>query len=404
LLLTPIAPAVDGNGLAMRAWSLGQSLDQLGELHTGLVPVAGPAVMLAGKRFRCAPPAMPEQAATSWLQYADGRQLLCETPSLPERARLAAPVVGAQWPDFHRFDLVFVFRLYMAGLVLPLLEGRGPEATRPRLVLDADEADHALLEQKARLQEAGQKEIQASITQREAELMAGYTRAVLPWFDAVTASSEEEASSLRQLNSAVEVGVLPNVYPVRAEVQDRCPRNTGAPGLLFVGNLDYWPNEDGLRWFLQSVWPLLQKERPAARLRVVGAGGAGLRQAFADTHGVDWLGRLATLDAEYARADACVLPLRAGGGTRLKALEAFSRGVPVIGTPVALAGLGIQHQAQALLADTAQAFCDAALAVCSDVRLSSRLASAARQHVDDHFSPRSLNSRMAALLGPLLAA
>lgn len=404
LLLTPIAPATGGNGLAMRAWSLARALGRLGELHTRLVPVAGPAGGSATARFCCAQPPAAEQAAASWLRYAAGRRLLVEVPSLPGRARLAAPAVCDQWPDLHRFDLVFVFRLYMAGLALPLLEHAGPHARRPRLVLDADEADHALLEQRAGLQALGGQEPEAIDTRNKARLMARFTQSVLPWFDAVTASSDAEALLLGRLHPDVGVAVLPNVYPLRPAAPARRTAKLREPRLLFVGNLDYWPNEDGLRWFLLSVWPLLQKELPTARLRVVGAGGAALQQAVAGTAGIDWLGRLATLDEEYAGADACIMPLRAGGGTRLKALEAFSYGTPVIGTRAALAGLAVQHRQQALVADSTTEFCAAVLALCGDAGLGSRLARAARQHVDEHYSQQRLNTRMAGVLSPLLAA
>lgn len=107
-----------------------------------------------------------------------------------------------------------------------------------------------------------------------------------------------------------------------------------APELLFVGPSRYQPNLHGLKWFLSEVWPRVIAAVPSARLRVVGEGWEELDRI----PGVDLIGWRGSLMPEYARSRLVIAPLFAGGGTKLKVVEAMAAGRPVVATPVAAEG------------------------------------------------------------------
>lgn len=164
--------------------------------------------------------------------------------------------------------------------------------------------------------------------------------------------------------------VLPNCYPT-------VERPVGAPGagsasLLMVGLMTYRPNADGASWFVESVLPLVQAEIPETTLRIVGEAGDSVR-SLGGHPGVTVTGRVDDLGVELAAAGASVVPIRFGGGTRVKILEAWANRVPVISTPAGAAGLSAVNGRDLLLGDDAESFARACIRVIADGDLRERL-------------------------------
>ena len=107
---------------------------------------------------------------------------------------------------------------------------------------------------------------------------------------------------------------------------------------MFVGLLDYMPNTDAVDWFLTDIWPRVRDAVPEARFLVVGSGAAPLLARWSQHAGVETLGFVDSLADAYAQATACVVPMRGGAGTNIKALEPFQYGRPVIATSHVLSG------------------------------------------------------------------
>ncbi|WP_138733971.1 glycosyltransferase [Modestobacter excelsi] len=178
------------------------------------------------------------------------------------------------------------------------------------------------------------------------------------------------------------VAVLSNGY----ELPDRPggapappPRSvTGGPVLLFVGLLTYEPNRDAVAFFAQDVLPLIRVHRPDVRFRVVGHHGADLVAAVSG-RGVELAGEVPDVTAELAGADLVVVPLRFGGGTRIKVLEAFAHGVPVVSTRVGCEGLDVEDGRHVLLADDPRALADSCLRLLDDADRGAVLSSHARE-------------------------
>jgi glycosyltransferase involved in cell wall biosynthesis len=159
----------------------------------------------------------------------------------------------------------------------------------------------------------------------------------------------------------------------------RPERRDGPFTFLFVGNLDYYPNGDAVRWFAREVLPALQERAPASfRVVVVGNGDTPPKLEHA--------GAVADVGPCYAAADVAIVPLRAGGGTRIKILEAFAHGVPVVSTPIGAEGLEAAGGEHLLLGGDAEAFARGCAELMASPELRRGLAERALRLVRDSYS------------------
>jgi glycosyltransferase involved in cell wall biosynthesis len=166
--------------------------------------------------------------------------------------------------------------------------------------------------------------------------------------------SERELHQLHSLRPEARVQVVDNGVDVEsfAAVRQAPPPDSAAPlKLVFVGSMDYFPNTEAALSFTQNIWPTLHGALPAgAQLFLVGAAPPPSVVALGQIEGVTVTGTVPDIKPFYEGATAALVPLRTGGGTRLKILEAMAAGVPVISTPLGAEGLAVTAQRDILLA------------------------------------------------------
>lgn len=166
-------------------------------------------------------------------------------------------------------------------------------------------------------------------------------------YSCVIRCSEEDA----RLQGGNNVTVIPNGTDV-PEVANRHPESR----ILFVGLLSYAPNRIGIEWFLRTVWPSIFKELPNARVDIVGKDASDEILSANGKNGVTVHGFVNDLTTLYESATISVVPLHAGGGTRLKILESLGRGVPVISTTVGAYGIPLTESHGLIRSDGANSF------------------------------------------------
>ena len=174
-----------------------------------------------------------------------------------------------------------------------------------------------------------------------------------------------------------------------------------APRLLFVGSLDYPPNLEAVTELVEGHLPVLREAYPDLTLRLVGKDPQGHGLRFRGIPGVEVVGPVDDLVEHYRDTHAVYLPIRSGGGTRIKILEAWSLGVPVLSTAVGAEGLPAEDRVHLRQFETPAQGCDALRAVLAGD--SSRLRSEGRKLVELHFSHNSAVARLRQIFNELAA-
>jgi glycosyltransferase involved in cell wall biosynthesis len=223
--------------------------------------------------------------------------------------------------------------------------------------------------------------------------LTDYLRRVLPRFAACTVASPAEQAILRQaLPEYHAVSVIPNALDL-----SRYAGDFGSPQpdtLIFSGALAYHANLDALRYFLADAYPLVRRAIPNVRLRVTGDNRAVDLSRLPDLAGVEFTGYLDDIRPALAQSWASVVPLRLGGGTRLKILEAMALGTPVISTSKGAEGLAVTDGESLLLADSPADFASQVTAVLRSPGLREHLARGGRQLVAGSYDWRAVGAKL----------
>lgn len=168
--------------------------------------------------------------------------------------------------------------------------------------------------------------------------------------------------------------------------------------LVFNGSLTYDANYDAMQVFLSGVWPRLRQEIPSISLTITGSvAGVDLAGLALDA-GVHLSGFVEDVRPLVAGAAVCVAPIRQGGGTRLKILEAMALGTPVVATSKAAEGLNVNAGEHLLIGDNETEFANCLLRLLRDDELRGRLARSARQLVEDTYEWRQIGARFSVLV------
>jgi len=220
--------------------------------------------------------------------------------------------------------------------------------------------------------------------------------------DAVVAVSEADAAALESLRAGTGVVVVPN--GVDLQVYD--PANVvghslGPKVVLFTGKMDFRPNVDGILWFCDEVWPLVRESVPDVRFFVVGKDPHPRLRRLYDLPGVTVTGWVEDTLPYFVAAQVYVVPLRVGGGTRLKVLEAMAMGLPIVSTRLGAEGLGLESERQLKLASTPAAFSEAVVSLLEDEPAGRELGASAQRFARESFGWQAIVPRLEELYASL---
>ncbi|MEO0509176.1 MAG: glycosyltransferase family 4 protein [Verrucomicrobiota bacterium] len=173
-----------------------------------------------------------------------------------------------------------------------------------------------------------------------------------------------------KLGDADKVFVLANGYTAEFFDAEAYPRQlTDSPTVLFCGALDYSPNVDAMNWFADSIWPKIHQEIPEAVLRIVGKSPDARSERWTAIDGIELVGEVPDVRPYYQSSWSQVVPLRIGGGTRLKIVESLGMCCPVVSTTLGAQGLDLENEKDILLADTETGMADAVVRLLNDEEL-----------------------------------
>jgi polysaccharide biosynthesis protein PslH len=234
------------------------------------------------------------------------------------------------------------------------------------------------------------------IYRMEFRKMLGYERAVVRKFQHVIAVSANDRSIMMQWVDADRVTVIPTGVDLAqygpdptesaTATSDPNPLAASAPLITFVGAMDWEPNVDAVEYFCAEVWPLIKAEVPRARFRIVGRNPGRRVQKWASNSNsnsngcsIEVTGRVPSVVEHLRQSAVIVVPLRIGGGTRLKIYEAMATAKAVVSTTVGAEGLDVHHGRDIMLADDARSFAQAVIMLLRDPELRRRYEKAAAE-------------------------
>jgi sugar transferase (PEP-CTERM/EpsH1 system associated) len=232
---------------------------------------------------------------------------------------------------------------------------------------------------------------------RQARVMFEYERAICRCARHVIAVSEADAAQFRESFGVASVSAVPTGVDLDYFRRPAAP--AAVADLVFVGSMDWMPNIQGVRFFLEHVWPLIRRRRPECTLAIVGRQPPASLEALAGApSGIRVTGTVDDVRPYLWGSLVSIVPLYIGGGTRLKIYEAMAAGVPVVSTTVGAEGLDVEHPRDIRIADTPQDFAAQCLELLDDTERRAALAQAALELMAGRFSWERAAGRFAEIL------
>lgn len=332
VLVTPIGLGVPGNGLSQRCAMWADALSELGHVTRIVVPVVGPS---------------DEDPNVVIVEPNADRE-----PLVPELARGVTTNLGLLignnlYDEVGPVDVVVGVRSYLGDFCIGLRD-----ALAARLVIDLDDDDAAFFAARGDHDEAER-------------------------FNQLLKRLSSEANLLTSAQGFGESLQLANGVAVPELVRRDRSREV-APAVLFLGNMGYQPNFDAAQLLIDEIAPEILQQLPNARIVIAGPG--------SEVFGSRGLGFVDDLEQLMEQTDVLVVPLREGSGTRIKILDAWAHGVPVVSTAVGAEGLGAIDNHDVLIADEPLSIAKAVLRLINDVSLAEGLARNGRNAVAAQFT------------------
>ncbi len=234
--------------------------------------------------------------------------------------------------------------------------------------------------------------VKKMVYRMEFRKMLRYERAAVRKFQHVISVSANDRSIMMQWVDADRVTVVPtgvDLAQYRPDPTESAPANSDpnplaptAPLITFVGAMDWEPNIDAVEYFCAEVWPAIKAEVPWARFRIVGRNPGRRVQRWAshsNDGSIEVTGRVPSVVEHLRQSAVVIVPLRIGGGTRLKIYEAMATAKAVVSTTVGAEGLDVHHGRDVMLADDARSFAQAVIMLLRDPELRRRYEKAAAE-------------------------
>jgi sugar transferase (PEP-CTERM/EpsH1 system associated) len=341
------------------------------------------------------------------------------TVKLPTRAtsRRAMDTLLSTWPDMGlrlwssefrqqlaawlregAYDVIQVEGLELARYVLNSPKSQG------RIVFDDHNAEYLLQKRIAEAEIAARGwnagAVYSSIQWRK---LRRFERQVCQQADRVVCVSEADADAVRQLDAALQPHVIPNGVDTEFYRRENVtPLELPPHTLVFTGTMDFRPNVDAMLWFAHDVLPLVKRDVPDVHLYIVGQRPHARLEVLRADPAVTITGAVEDTRPYTSAAQVYVVPLRMGGGTRLKLLEALALQTPIVSTTLGAEGFAVTSGQELLLVDDAAAFARAIVELLADRDRAQALGAAGRSFAVQHYDWRRIVPKFEEVYSTLL--
>lgn len=287
----------------------------------------------------------------------------------------------------HFFDAIHADQLWMAQFALRgnVVAPATISSNRRRLVLDNHNACYQIFERLAHREENLMKRW---LWRREANLLRKYEAYACSQFDRVVTVTREDRILLEELSRQVtDTKPVFTTIPICVDTHTIDPVKPMGDGqnVLHLGTMFWPPNVEGVLWFVRQVWPLVVDANPGASLSIVGKNPPKEIQAFNSPGSIEVPGYVADPQPWLERAGVFIVPLLSAGGMRVKIVDAWRWGLPVVSTMIGAEGMLYKDGENILIADSAEDFAAAILRIMHDPVLAQRLREKGRHWVEQHY-------------------
>jgi glycosyltransferase involved in cell wall biosynthesis len=369
LLLTQVLPYPPDSGPKVKTWNLIKYLAQQHEITlVSFVRGDQSADVRHLRRYCWAVHTLPMERGPLRDGLALVRSLLNGQPWMMVRDdRAAMRRLVDRLAAVEHFDVVHADQLNMCQYAR-----RGPHAFK---LFDAHNALWVLY---CRLSDTMSPGPQKWLLERDWRLLRDYEGHICREFDAVTAVIPEDKAALEEtIGEASNIQVIP--ITVDTDEVSYVERQPDADHVVHIGTMYWPPNIDGMLWFAEEVWPFIRARRPETVFDLIGARPPKQVVALSQNgSGINVTGYVGDLGPYLAQTGVFVVPLRAGGGMRVKILNALAQGLPIVSTSLGCEGIQVTHERDILVADTPVEFAQAVLRVLEEPDLSACLSNNGR--------------------------
>jgi len=396
VFISPILPACSGNGLAMRMGMFVEALSRIAQVDVIVVPVAGgptlPSQFLhnLGVRLHVVPVIGRNETHFSLLSQIPDERVRLEAfqaygkPSLTSLLSLTVLSDITQILKACAPDLVHIGRSYMTSCVDGIPE-------HAAATLDLDEDDLTSFISQSRLARNRGEAVRAGWLEQEGKACDALVSHYGSRFQRAFVSSRRAALLLGQRHPQLICDLVENAVEIPTHVARRDDGGT----LMFLGSLSYEPNAEGILWFCREVLPRLRARTGRAfRLLIAGAQPPQAVRALERHPRTFVLGQVPNVFELYRRSTIALAPMRAGGGTRIKVLEAAAHGVASVATPIVFDEFCWPAGAGGWIASTSNQFAEACRQALACPAERNRRARLALQQVRRHHARKKLVERI----------
>jgi polysaccharide biosynthesis protein PslH len=366
LYISEFSPYNEAIGSEVRARNVLRALQELGSVEV---------VILDGATQKCVEAAPGELNAASLVPVNQRRNkgfleklrwTIDPRSQYPNGCGADREAVGRILSSVHRFDLIWFFKLRSPDMF--------PTFSWRRSVVDIDDVPSTYHRAALLTTDATRARVLAArrlFTWERREKLLGER------FNVLTVCSDGDKQYLHKLGVRAPIHVIPNGFEKPLTEPFRTPATP--PRIGFIGLFEYFPNQEGIQWFVDNCWPSIKNKVTDARLRLVGRGSDGpLKPSGADIDGLGWL---ANPWDEIKTWSLMVVPIRLGAGTRVKIAQGFSYKCPIVSTTLGAYGYG-EAEGQELLycADSAKQFSEACVEALAEPEKAAQRAEVAWRH------------------------
>ncbi len=352
LFLTPSLPHPATQGADIRNWGIISSLSK--NHRISLVTFSNQSGAISKNLSKCCSTIKITKTPERNMLQRMSTMLLSSKPDMA--VRLYSAEYSMKLQDVlanEKIDLIQIEGLEMATYLTQILDHYRNKTSRPIIIYDAHNAETVIQRRAIKADVSKpQRLISAFYSMVQVRRIREFEIETCSNSDAVICVSHQDSLALKQLLPLLDPTVLPNGiflsdYPESIQHPTIMP-----PTLVFSGKMDYRPNIDAAVWFANEIFPSIQKLHDEAKFIIVGQSPTRQVCNLVNHPGITVTGTVEDIRPYISAATVCVVPLRMGGGTRFKILEAMALSKPIVSTTIGAEGFPITSGKEILIADT----------------------------------------------------